>query len=398
MEKKYKKDFSFFDYFYDIRYEGEISNEKYEKLYDDFFDKYYIILMEVDACLEFNYGKIEEIYVSILEDIETFTHFKNSIIEYLQYYILQLNECKCNEETFIKFSNKLECFYQYLNQLSQIPNRLGCIFEWANVLENIHVLGYYFFKIKGFDMYSKGCDILKLRVPRLLACIVRNITIITLNSSKEGFLKDIEKLIKQKYSYPIIKCNKKDIEEYLLIANEAYKDISYLENNSADFYNYKGIICYTKVSNNNLLVGFRGTYWKNINQILIDISQLAGISPGYIIAVGIIATLSEKYPNKKIIICGHSLGGGLGQFAAIPFANNAEAYCFNSAGLFPDTSKILKRISRQNTNITHVRLNNDWVSMFGRLYGDIYTIPFKGDCYKSHLIKSIASCFGIKLP
>ena len=107
--------------------------------------------------------------------------------------------------------------------------------------------------------------------------------------------------------------------------------------------------------------------------------------------------LREKYPNKKIIICGHSLGGGLGQFAAIPFANNVEAYCFNSAGQFHDTLKILKRISYQNTNIKHVRLNNDWVSMFGKLYGDIYTIPFNENCYKSHLIKSIASCFGIKL-
>ena len=397
MEKKYKKEFTFLDYIHNIKYEGEISNEKYEKLYDDYFDKYYAILMEIDTYLEFTHGKIEDIYVSILNDIETFTHFKNSIIEYLQYYILQLNECKCNEVIFIKFRDKLEYFYQDLNQLSQNPNRLGCIFEWANVLENIHFLGYYIFKIKGFDMYSKGCDILKLRVPNLLACIVRNITIITFNSSKKGFLKDIEKLIKQKYTYPIKRCNKKDIEEYLLIANEAYKDVLFLENNSADFYNYKGIICFTKVSNNNLFVGFRGTYWKNINQILIDISQLAGISPGYIIAIGIIASLREKYPNKKIIICGHSLGGGLGQFAAIPFANNVEAYCFNSAGLFPDTLKILKRISYQNTNIKHVRLNNDWVSMFGKLYGDIYTIPFNENCYKSHLIKSIALCFGIKL-
>lgn len=397
MEKKYKKEFTFLDYIHNIKYKGEISNEKYEKLYDDYFDKYYTILMEIDTYLEFNHGKIEDIYVSILNDIETFTHFKNRIIEYLQYYIIQLNECKCNEEIFIKFRDKLEYFYQDLNQLSQNPNRLGCIFEWANVLENIHFLGYYIFKIKGFDMYSKGCDILKLRVPNLLACIIRNITIITFNSSKKGFLKDVEQLIKQKYTYPIKRCNKKDIEEYLLIANEAYKDVLFLENNSADFYNYKGIICFTKVSNNNLFVGFRGTYWKNLNQILVDLSQLAGISPGYIIAVGIIALLREKYPNKKIIICGHSLGGGLGQFAAIPFANNVEAYCFNSAGLFPDTLKILKRISYQNTNIKHVRLNNDWVSMFGKLYGDIYTIPFNENCYKSHLIKSIASCFGIKL-
>lgn len=398
MEKKYKKEYSFVDYFHDIKYEGEISNERYEKLYDDFKNNYYTTLMDIDTYLEYSNGKIEDIYNQLLDYIETFTPLKNSIIEYLQYYILQLKRCKCDKDIFLKFRDKLDCFNQDLNQLSQIPNRLGCIFEWANVLENIHFLGYYFFKIKVFDMFTKGCDILKLRVPHLLACIARNITIMTFNSNKKGFLKDVEKLMKQKYTYPIKRCDKKVFEKYLLIANEAYKDVLYLVNNSADFYNYKGIICYTKVSNNNLLVGFRGTYWKNINQILIDISQLAGISPGYIIAVGIIATLSEKYPNKKIIICGHSLGGGLGQFAAIPFANNAEAYCFNSAGLFPDTSKILERISRQNTNITHVRLNNDWVSMFGRLYGDIYTIPFKGDCYKSHLIKSIANCFGIKLP
>ena len=31
------------------------------------------------------------------------------------------------------------------------------------------------------------------------------------HSFKKGFLKDVEKLIKQKYTYPIKRCNKKDI-------------------------------------------------------------------------------------------------------------------------------------------------------------------------------------------
>ena len=34
MEKKYKKEFTFLDYIHNIKYKGEISNEKYEKLYD----------------------------------------------------------------------------------------------------------------------------------------------------------------------------------------------------------------------------------------------------------------------------------------------------------------------------------------------------------------------------
>lgn len=122
-----------------------------------------------------------------------------------------------------------------------------------------------------------------------------------------------------------------------------------------------------------IAIGFGGTEICNRPlTILIDLSQTANISPGYIYAVGLVTHINNKTPNKNIVVCGHSLGGGLAQFATATQKAKVRAYCYNSAGLFNESYKIANAHHNQSC-IKHYRLEWDWVSCLGKLIGSVYT-------------------------
>ena len=115
-------------------------------------------------------------------------------------------------------------------------------------------------------------------------------------------------------------------------------------------------------------------------------------------------------PNENIHVYGHSLGGGLSQFAvaavtALGF-KNVYGYCYNSAGLRKTSMSVIYSINPRFylKNISHLFHQSDYVHTKGYLLGRRY---FIGPNYKIlnllvvplwyfHRIETIISILGLK--
>jgi hypothetical protein len=119
-----------------------------------------------------------------------------------------------------------------------------------------------------------------------------------------------------------------------------------------------------------------------------DYNQRFGLfSPMYKDALGVTQLMNsmkrEDGSNISLELCGHSLGGGLAQFAAT--ALGLKAFCYNSAGLSSSSLAILgqQRVTRAHDNIVNVRVDGDPVSSGGKLgelfkgmeLGHVVTLP-----------------------
>ena len=105
-----------------------------------------------------------------------------------------------------------------------------------------------------------------------------------------------------------------------------------------------------------LVITFRGT--DGIMDFLADYGNayLNGIPKQYQEALDFTQPLIEKYANAgfKIILTGHSLGGGLASYAAIRFNQPAvSAVVFNAAGLGGGITSVIKTLS--DTQITSIK-------------------------------------------
>ena len=161
---------------------------------------------------------------------------------------------------------------------------------------------------------------------------------------------------------------------------------------------YANVYQRTKIINGvetvELVVGFRGSeppapnpldlvdWASNFNQ-LID----SGLTTGqYVAAAKIVSDvtfaaikLRQQGKNVTVTVVGHSLGGGLAQFAsAMADGQVNKVITFNSAGL---SAASLKQIGSSNlaalkfTNITHIITSGDPVHVFGvQLPGSTYSI------------------------
>lgn len=77
---------------------------------------------------------------------------------------------------------------------------------------------------------------------------------------------------------------------------------------------------------------FRGTQVTSVNDILANITQFAGaIPPKYQWASALTAQTVRELNGQRLIVSGHSLGGGLAMYAGLK--NNVPAVTFNPAGL-----------------------------------------------------------------
>lgn len=115
------------------------------------------------------------------------------------------------------------------------------------------------------------------------------------------------------------------------------------------------------------VVAFRGTntFWNFIT----DATQLlVGVSLVYKMALGLLLELKEKWNDKRFWVIGHSLGGGLTQFAVAGINNsNFIGFGYNSAGLSDIDTVML--MNRNCNNIFHLHLKNDEIFLVGNQLG-----------------------------
>ena len=129
-------------------------------------------------------------------------------------------------------------------------------------------------------------------------------------------------------------------------------------------------------ANDEIVIGFAGTDVKHkFMTLFTDFSHIQNVSAAYIYAVGLVDYVNKYKHKEKLNLCGHSMGGGLALFAAATQKGSVKAVCFNSAGLFPKSLKIIYKFNPWR-NIDHYRLKYDLVSRLGTLIGNVYTIDY----------------------
>lgn len=157
----------------------------------------------------------------------------------------------------------------------------------------------------------------------------------------------------------------------------------------------------------NIVIGFAGTeITSKLSTLGTDIQQILSPNLMYLRAAGIVSIMRSHYPKEqKIIVAGHSLGGGLTQAAIISNIRNENVLednllgaAYNSAGLslitllidssLINSSEVIERASR---NITHYRAPFDPVSAFGALIGTVKELERTSVPY--HCISNIKNSF-----
>ena len=119
------------------------------------------------------------------------------------------------------------------------------------------------------------------------------------------------------------------------------------------------------------------------------VQREGGFSPAYQDAAGILDALLESMPeNQSLRVTGHSMGGGLAQFATAANSQKHQgrisASCFNATGLSDTTLGALEgKIEDSQNLISHVRVEGDFASPGskdeeeekGVLIGEVMTLP-----------------------
>lgn len=131
----------------------------------------------------------------------------------------------------------------------------------------------------------------------------------------------------------------------------------------------KGFIAKRHQPFGDIVIGFRGT--DSIRNILTDVMQYSFCDDiVYRKALGLVIKVSERHPDQRINVFGHSLGGGLTQFAvAVCERKNVFGYGYNSAGLSRLTLSRMPQLTGL-PNITHFHLRDDVVFNIGHHVGE----------------------------
>jgi hypothetical protein len=139
-------------------------------------------------------------------------------------------------------------------------------------------------------------------------------------------------------------------------------------------YNYQSII----------IVAYRGTQ-RNYNDMFADINIIVGNHLNikrFNEAYKFYFLIRKNYPNKKIIITGHSLGGALALH--VHNTTNCNTIVFNPVvGLDSNYKDYIENIRKESSskheNLTTHKIKGDIVSMFSGGYGKVYEyiLPIK---------------------
>lgn len=156
--------------------------------------------------------------------------------------------------------------------------------------------------------------------------------------------------------------------------------------------------CVTEASADALVLGFCGTM-RDVRTMEADLAQAIATSAVYVRAVGFVRRMLACFPSLPMILTGHSLGGGLAQFAlaANVTEDNAarlSAYCFNSAGLnilAYDSLKERGSLSLAARRVVHYVVRGEPVSRFFGQIGGIVTLdaPAAHELYALHRISTV---------
>lgn len=166
-----------------------------------------------------------------------------------------------------------------------------------------------------------------------------------------------------------------------------------------------GFNAYVKTAGGNIHVAFRGTDIHHARVLpgnaLSDIFQLYSCDVCYIRAAGLVHHLLHQMPHAASVnVTGHSLGGGLIQFAVaanLPTGGvPLHGVAFNAAGLSNHSMKALGnvRLTAATGAVDHVTTTLDPVSRVGGLVGGRYRIPRMPGVGNGHGLADVAACYG----
>lgn len=128
-----------------------------------------------------------------------------------------------------------------------------------------------------------------------------------------------------------------------------------------------------------IAVSFSGTDKRNLNMVYADIVQLSDPSILYLKAAGLLALLMEAMPGRTLYVTGHSLGGGLAQFAlaANMTSERLKGFAFNPAGLSMVSLRHLgaDRLAAAAKSVWVFKTCRDPVSAIGGKLGCVTVLP-----------------------
>lgn len=149
-------------------------------------------------------------------------------------------------------------------------------------------------------------------------------------------------------------------------------------------------------SDNSIVVSYSGTDFRNSEMVYADIVQLSQPSVLYLKAAGLLKLLLDGIPNKAFYVTGHSLGGGLTQFALTANMNQypkrLTGYGYNPAGLSMPAIEHLEeeRLKKAVDNVWIFMTCKDPVSAFGGKIGCLTTLPKTNK--NGHGIDAVKEC------
>ena len=425
----------FYEYFSKLeKPDGNFEIPRFEEIkdaYNNVKKKYESLMIlkekELNIILENHINKTDIIFSAtklLLKKVPTNEHEPFSIVstKFIKLAVTFFKQYKLVENsTFEKTISKIEKFVSWHN----IDLDLCTIRNLFNIIEHIYTIVLCIEKKDNYQYYNRGYKILGINQANTVFKILLNIaTNIIFDKSFVCNYQIFTKLVKG-FIMNIL-CNKnsnlnedilKEFKTYLTFADKAsdysrkrgqiqeFDGIDYLR--IKEFYNAKklanspnfkfdfknGVAGTGWINEQFCIIGFSGT--QNFMMFLVDLSQIQDLSPAYIFAAGFVDFIKDKYSNKNIVLCGHSLGGGLSQFAAAPHKGEIKAYCYNSAGLIGTYCKIRKfKEDKSYKNIYHYRLKWDIVSAFGALIGIVYTQKVKFS-FLNHCRKALKKSLGL---
>lgn len=147
-----------------------------------------------------------------------------------------------------------------------------------------------------------------------------------------------------------------------------------------------------------IIVAFAGTEPSKVGSLLTDFQQLLAPNLMYLYAAGLVRLFLLHYSKEDVYVTGHSLGGGLTQFAVTANIENASGRLtgvgFNSAGLSMVSLGHLgeKKIEVALSSIVHYTTVSDPVSAIGALIGIHVVLPVSEESGTGHALSCLRAC------
>ena len=130
-----------------------------------------------------------------------------------------------------------------------------------------------------------------------------------------------------------------------------------------------------------------------VQNVITDLYQfVCGASKVYYAAVGIMLAMRKTFAGEKIFVFGHSLGGGLMQFACASVNSpDVKGYGYNSAGLSWYNMRLVAEKTKfrgLQSSIEHICAQYDPVSVLGHQIGEVVHVRW-GNVLAAHCLPGL---------